>query len=1595
MTEPLKDHLDRARKVLLDLTARNRLLNTPRHKSRGKALEIVDELSDEVFQILVRGGKQMSFLPAPDPDSDDDESDPAPDENLLGQPDEDVDVDERGIARRHTDTKLQTELIDTKLQRKLLSLFYDARTAEEEQGVNILYLAQGFLKWYEAENSDVARYAPLVLVPCTLTRRSAGGRIHLDARDEDVTTNLSLKERLYADFGIELPEIPDTEDLVPSAYFDAVQKAIEGKPRWQLLGDDMVLSFFSFSKFLMYRDLDVESWPADAELESHAVLGKLLRAGFEREDSLWPDEGRIDEHLSPVDMVHVMDADSSQIEAIEEVKSGRNLVIQGPPGTGKSQTITNLIAAAIMQGKSVLFVAEKLAALEVVRARLDGIGLGQMCLELHSRKANKKAVLNELATALEVRAPKLGDLEGQVHQLHKLRRALNAHADSLHTPLEPAGFTSYRILGEIVRHLSQDTPLADFELARALTWTREEFEQRRRTVRRLGDLLKESGPLGEHPWRGVQLKVVLPTDRERLIPQVEALEVTVGALDTTRHRVRQSLSNGPKTLDEATRLAKLAPFLRSAPQLDRSSLADPVWTGDLEPLKQLAAAGARYALLRDSLDDIFRAKAWEWDPSDTRHDLQRFGRSLFRVLRGSYRRARDEFEQMAANPPAKVAARVRVIDDLTAAQALAIRIKESDDLGRRAFGSLWTGKDSDWATLTAIVGWSESVVTIAGPGPILADLSTTEKFDALADSLAELAPRAAALIQSFARVRESVSLDLNAAFGVTEPADLSIEVITERSARWNDGVHRLAEWAPIWQAVSEARDLGLSDLVDRLYQGRAHPKDVKAQFEYAYFEAWMREAMTRHPKLSLFDGRTHAEVVEEFRRMDRKRIELARVEVALAHYKSLPKGEGNIGELGIVRREIKKKRRHLPIRKLISQAGTAIQRIKPVFMMSPLSVAQYLAPGRIEFDLLLIDEASQVQPVDAFGAVLRTKQIVVVGDEKQLPPTSFFGRTAGGEDEGVETVSDLESILGVCSAQGMRDCMLNWHYRSQHQSLIAVSNRHFYGNRLYVVPSPFARSPNLGLKFHYVEDGVFDRGGRADNRVEARRVAQEAIAHARLHPDESLGIGTFSVSQRDAILNELERLWRDELDVKGFFATTKQDSFFVKNLENIQGDERDVVFISVGYGPDESGYCAMNFGPLSNDGGERRLNVLITRARKRCEVFSSLKEGDIDLNRARSEGAKALKEFLGYAESGTFTVGTPTGDGYDSPFEQEVSNAIEAHGYKVVPQVGLAGFYIDLAVVDPDKPGRYLLGIECDGAAYHSSRSARDRDRLRQQVLEDRGWIIHRIWSTDWFKQRKEQLRKTLAAIESARRGVLPVHDDETTADSDPIDAAMRDSDPSAADRSMARVREEPDLFEHGEPFTAIEELIDEPGDSFAIVEYEVADFAIPFEQPIHELPISRLLPVVERVVKIEGPIRGEVVARRVTTLWGLRRTGDRILKATLSALERAVQEGRIRDVGDGFFEVRTNPEHRVRDRSNGPSEVRRPENLPRSELELAVLNIVELHVALQHDELVREVARSLGFKSTSAGLAQVVGDSIRALVDRKLELRDGRYRLL
>ncbi|HZV10826.1 MAG TPA: DEAD/DEAH box helicase, partial [Novosphingobium sp.] len=612
-----------------------------------------------------------------------------------------------------------------------------------------------------------------------------------------------------------------------------------------------------------------------------------------------------------------------------------------------------------------------------------------------------------------------------------------------------------------------------------------------------------------------------------------------------------------------------------------------------------------------------------------------------------------------ATVPADLSLRLRTLDDLAEGQRCSASLMRDDDLGQAAFDTMWQGGTSDWGELRVMADWIESHRDIR----LLA--SRIAHRQALVPSADALERDGDALVADIGGLLGELSCETYVVLGFSSVAAAPCAHLRQSLAEWAAGGEDLSRWVAYRDRADRARALGCGDVVARLEGGRLAPGAVIPAFEMAYFEAIHQDQLREHPELGRFDGTLHGRLAREFADLDRQRIVAASLEVVRAHHQRIPPRNGGppVGPLGTLKTEMERKRGHMPIRRLMERAGPAVQALKPVFMMSPLSVAQFLAPGAFEFDLLVMDEASQIQPVDALGAVARARQVVVVGDPKQLPPTAFFSKVTGNgadgdDDDGGAQVADIESILGLFTARGLPERMLRWHYRSRHQSLIAVSNRQFYESKLFIVPSPYTAEAGMGLRFHHITEGLFDSGSTKTNQVEAKIVARAIMAHACDHPELSLGVAAFSVSQRRAILDHLELLRRSATpEVEAFFQAHYAEPFFVKNLENVQGDERDVIFISVGYGPTTpGGRVPMRFGPLGMEGGERRLNVLISRAKQRCEVFSSMTDEDIDPDFAQSrKGVFAFRLFLHFARTGRMTMAESTGRDHDSVFEEQVA----------------------------------------------------------------------------------------------------------------------------------------------------------------------------------------------------------------------------------------------------------------------------------------------------------------------------------------------------
>jgi len=1576
------DELDKARAELLDLSLRNTLLNY--RKLRSKGVEIVDEVPAQVFETLVAKDRAMTFLPAPE-DLLDEGARRIEGDLLAEWFEQNVPTDDpeevQGPAARHQDTKLQTPYAGPILERRLLNTFYAARSTIEEQGVNTLYLALGMLRWFEAASSDTERSAPLVLIPVTLDRTSARSRFRLRYTGDDLGDNLSLQTKLHAELQIDLPSLPATEDLDLERYFAAVRSVITEQNHWSVDADAVNLGLFWFSKLLMYEDLDPERWPSQTTPGLNPVLEGLLgEEGFEDGGSPFSEERSLDEQVDLGDLHQIRDADSSQTLAILDVLERRNLVIQGPPGTGKSQTISNLIAEHVARGKKVLFVAEKMAALDVVKRRLDEDGVGDACLELHSHRTNKRSFLEELERTLNLGKPRIPGRES-IQDLVGSRDRLNAYATAIHEPVGESSISPFRAYGQALaarRRLGDETPPMIEDRDGWDGWTAPEFRDRIATVTELESVLGTTGVPADHAFWSSTKTALVPRDRDRLGHLYEMIEHHLGSCRQSLRSLSEVLHLAePASLGDTRRLLTGAERAAQMPDLRGVAVGDPAWSSEIDRVDTVLEHGRQYRSLHEDLDPQLLPEAWTRDVLALRGALVQFGERWWRILAPEYRRAIRELRALSASQLSKAFEdRLSLVEGIRQSQQLESAFEEETPLFGRLFGERWRNAGSDWAALDEASSWLRRAHADVASGELPDDFLAVTGTDASPEEIRAARARAEGemtrLTELLSELEELLELRRGAEWlrpdGDLDPALGDLARLLDAWRKEPDALHDIIRYN---HSDAALRDEGLSELADLAARWPGAAEHLADLLSYEWHNALIERALTERPELARFDGRSHEEVVRSFQELDRQRLLANRARVAFAHWDQLPARNGS-GQLGVLRHEMEKRRRHKAIRRLVEEAGDAILRIKPVFMMSPLSVASYLPPGALTFDLVIFDEASQVRPVDAFGAILRARQAVVVGDRMQLPPTSFFDKLVDDvdDDESRSFTGDLESILGLFTARGVPDRMLRWHYRSRHDSLIAASNHEYYDNRLLVFPSPDHAREELGVVLHHHPRTVYEPGTKRYNLGEAEIVADAVMEHARARPGRSLGVAAFSQSQAQQVQDQVELRRRQHPEAEGFFNAHPDEPFFVKNLENVQGDERDIIFISVGYGRQESGTLWMRFGPLNQDGGERRLNVLTTRARYRCEVFSNFKADEVRLGGTDARGVAALKRYLQYAETGQLDLPSPSERAPDSAFEEHVRAAVQSLGYEVHPQIGSGGFFIDLGVVDPERPGRYLLGIECDGRSYHSASWARDRDRLRQEVLEGLGWTLHRVWSTDWFHNPDRELRKIAESLERARaRGGRPFSED--------------DRSESAAEESEEPAGEEP--FQRDASAADRRTLSAEP--------YRCADVSALrgdlHGRELHTVPPRALALWVVAVVTFESPVHESEVIRRLVDAAGYQRAGSRLQLAVLKAIGSAVRQAKIERRGE-FLWAPDGAALSFRDRSDQHQNLRQMDKISPEEIGAAIIAVVEGSAGISEEEAVVEVARLFGFSRTTKSIRTPIEQSIASLVDRCVLERSG-----
>ena len=1328
---------------LLDFSLRNNLINIRVGKRVIPFISFdIDHLEDHLQE-----GDTYQILPSPTKDR------MAPEESGVYDSSKWKTSMEELITSEIKNKKLYSYLTETELQNTLKFIYRTSRTAMEENGANSLFVAVGLLKWYETARSIKQRFAPILLLPVDIIRKGGAKGYVIRMRDEDTILNTTLVELLKQEFGLNLSalnQLPKDESGVDVKQVLAiVRNCVREMKGWDVL-NEALLGIFSFNKFVMWNDIHTN---AD-KLKENPVIKSLMEGRIQwKDEDKEVDARQIDKEVEPSNYAIPLDVDSSQMESVIESGEGKSFILHGPPGTGKSQTITNMIANALFKGKRVLFVAEKMAALSVVQKRLAKVGLDPFCLEMHSNKATKSHFLSQLQQAIDVvhiKSPE--EFEKISKELFERRQSLIGYMEALHRPHD-SGLSLYDCITNFLSVSGEEIQI-DEEVVASLD--KDRLYKIRELVTDLDTVMKITGHPQEHPLRHFKPKTLDATEQIRgLLDRYKRIFLQI--IQQKPFFANELALGLPDSADGLERMRKLSELLTHIPVLNKSILDLSANVELLEEWKDAALNGKRKDEIKDRLlkeytEGILKQDAqalqFQWKTILTKWFLPKF------FAKRSFVKKLKEY-----NPALKAESVPGLLEDLALYQQSNKIVEEHAGEWAEKFGLLGRAGKEKW----------DSILTTLEDAPKI--------YKLLQDHTQEAGLPITVVLSDFSRQlgtdwnlfkqSKGITLDqLNALFKEWDNTKQELQPLCDMEFpkekisiripqlidQWIANLHQTKDW---FQWCYRERDLisdHLKGAVDYILDQHKSGKEASD----ALFKGISHQMAVRIVKadqsLQLFNGLLFESVIDKYRQLTADFQEITKKALYSKLASNIPNmlmEASNSSELGILKRNIANGGRGTSIRKIIDQIPNLLPKLCPCMLMSPISVAQYIDLNTDKFDIVIFDEASQMPTSEAVGAIARGKALVVVGDPKQMPPTSFFSTTQVDEEEA--DIDDMESILDDCISLSMPSRYLTWHYRSKHESLIAFSNAQYYDGKLFTFPSVDDRVSKVQL---VKVDGSYDKGHTRSNRAEAEAIVKEVIR--RLKDDElvklSIGIVSFSIVQQnlieDILTDELAK--SPELEAKAYDC---EEPIFIKNLENVQGDERDVILFSVGYGPDKSGNVSMNFGPLNNQGGERRLNVAVSRARYEMMIFSTLRPEQIDLRRSKAKGVEGLKKFLEFAERGTSAISiNQSNRTINSEMVNVIAQDLKEKGYTVDTFVGRSNFKIDLAVLDPKEPDKYLLGILCDGKNYYETKTTRDREICQPNVLNMLHWHIMRIWSVDWFENKEKVLERIVQKLDDLQK---------------------------------------------------------------------------------------------------------------------------------------------------------------------------------------------------------------------------------------------------
>lgn len=1537
--------------------------------------------------------------------------------------------------------RLRTAFSESALKKNLDNLYRAARSSLEESGANTLFLTLGTLQWVDTKRGNQVRYAPIMLFPIEIVRKSAQAGYRIRFRDEDPQVNISLIEMLRNDYEISingLDPLPTDEAGVDTRLvLNTFNKKIMSMAGWEVL-EEAAIGLFSFSQFVMWNDIRSH--------EDALRKNKIVDSMMEGHLTWTPETLDPDNPVDPSELLLPIEADESQMFAIRSAIEGKSFVLHGPPGTGKSQTITAIISNALARGKKVLFVAEKMAALEVVENRLAALGLGTFCLEIHSTKATKNHVLEQIQAAAEIgKTPHSDAYANTAREVQLLREQLDAYAHGL-SQRNAAGLSlrtqicNYEHFKAIAEPLSMDT-----DFVKAIR-SAEDFAVKMNSAERLVVLASPLAPMNEHPLFGIEGSEFSQSLRNKLPDLLAAYRTALDNLQAKASALTAVQEAGKQT----STFAELKALYESACRVVVLSDLPAAWLAldDLAPIPQAITSAHQVAEQRETWK---RQMLERWNESFFSLDAESLKRRFLEAKTLRHRKRSKALQQIAA----EISFSSKIpIDEGNVEQVL--RELEGSKAYLAQTLDYLSGFDTylqPYKLINSEYDWQTAADDAQKLETLLANANRPDKAakEASADS------SIVALYQQFKDAYDHLMSGRDAlddAMGLStldsrdNTATSWLETEKHFCDRVSSHVDDLRGWMNWNAAAAKAREFGMVALVHELEENHVS-EDLLDRFKGGVYRAMCMESLDRIGGMNGFSGARFDETVRQYARSDEQLRNLAKQEIyyqVASRTPNLTLASVTNPHAAQLQKSLRSRGRNVSIRSVMHDTGDVVRDLCPCFLMSPLSVAQYLEPGEQVFDLLIFDEASQLQTCKAIGPLSRAKEAVIVGDPRQMPPTSFFQGKTDSED--YEAVNDLESVLEDCLALNMPQTYLKWHYRSQHESLIAFSNRRFYEGKMFTFPSADDRASRLSF---IKVDGYFDRGNKRVNVAEAEAIVAELKRRAT-DPElskQSVGVVTFNVPQQTLIENLFQQACATDTIFEKW-ATEGTEPLFIKNLENVQGDERDVIMFSITYAPDKSGKMSMNFGPINREGGWRRLNVAVTRARVNMTVFSSMGPEDIDLNRVSSMGPASLKAFLQFARQGTFgSLSYENGsiESDEDTIASELCARLQSARYETHRNVGRSLFKVDIGVMDPYDNSRYLAGILLDGRNYSLAKTTRDREIAKPTLLRRLGWNECRVWAVDWWEDADGVTNDLIAFLDGAKeeaalRAPESKHEEpraeRTDAKKPSLDSASTTAVTEAGVSEITDTPIRPPFEEVNEPTgpesekeSPVENQKENQSENAMVEEADKTVDRKPIEpmaavQPITTPHIAQaaenlaaphptkepynvtqlpeqngmdafdamedrdLANIVEQVLEVESPIEESLLIRRVSQSFGFARTGSHIQ----ARLSQAIKIAKCIQVSQAkrniIWRKGQNPKTYLTYRYASEDARREIGDIPLEEFVAAAVDTLIDRGTLTQDELVKESASALGYQRATKVVVEFMKKGFALGVRRGLLSRDG-----